>query len=250
MAKEDNRLSSERAFGQMIADNAEKFWHWQGCAGNIRWHRRAALIFERIRQSASETVLEVGSGTGILTQELMRRLTNCTTYVSSDISLALLNKAKKKKYETQKKPFFLINNAYCNGIRDNSIDAVVGISVLHHLDLPEALREFHRILKADGIGVFTEPNYINPHVFLERRVACLRKRLRVSEYETAFVRWKLRNEVKQAGFKGIDIYPFDFVYPLLKSKSLVAMLCFLGGLLERVSGVKEFAGSLFITFHK
>jgi ubiquinone/menaquinone biosynthesis C-methylase UbiE len=250
MMSEDKRLRSERAFDDMIADDAEKIWHWQGCAGKIRWQRRAGLIFDRLRQSAPGTILEIGSGTGILTQELVNRLNNRGTYVSSDISLSLLNRAKKKEYGAGKKLSFLINNAYCNGIGNNSIDAVVGISVLHHLDIPEALQEFYRILKPNGIGVFTEPNYINPHIFLERKVGYLRKKLRVSEYETAFVRWKLQKKLMHAGFKNIEIFPFDFVYPFMKSERLIDLMCSLGNFLERAFFFKEFAGSLFITFQK
>ena len=250
MISKDKRLSSELAFDEKIVDNAEKIWHWQGYAGKIRWQRRANLVFNSIIKNAPGTILEIGSGTGILTQELVNRLNNRSTYVSSDISFFLLNRAKQKEYGAGNKLSFLINNAYCNGIRSNSIDALVGISVLHHLDLPEALQEFYRILKANGVGVFTEPNYINPHIFLERKVAYLRKRLHISKYETAFVRWNLHNKLTKAGFKNVTIYPFDFVYPFIKNKTTVNALSALGNILEQIFLIKELAGSLFITFEK
>lgn len=250
MVDEDKRLASERAFDKEIAENAEQIWHWQGYAGNIRWQRRANLISERISQNASKTVLEVGSGTGILTQELVNRADNHSTYISSDISLFLLSKTREKDFSAGKNLSFLINNAYGNALKNDSIDAVIGISVLHHLDVPVALQDFHRILKDNGIGVFTEPNYTNPHVFLERKVPYLRKRLHISEYETAFVRWKLRSQIEKAGFRHIEIYPFDFVYPFIKHEPSVDMLATLGRLIERIPLLREFAGSLFITFQK
>ena len=137
-----------------------------------------------------------------------------------------MNKAKIKEYRERKNLCFLINNAYFNGIKNNSIDVLIGISVLHHLDLSKALNEFYRILKPNGIVVFTEPNYLNPHVFLERKIDYLRKKFHVTKDETAFIRWNLHNKLKQAGFSKIEIYPFDFVYPFIKSEKIKGWLKF------------------------
>jgi SAM-dependent methyltransferase len=246
----DERLESERAHDEIIAARAEEIWHWRGPAGEHRWQRRADFILDTITQLVPTTILEIGSGTGLLTQSVVNRSRNRLMYVSSDISLALLRQAKDKVYCQEPFVQFLLNNAYHNALKDNSIDAIVAISVLHHLDLPQAFVEFRRILKPGGIAVFTEPNYLNPHIFLERILPPLRKRLGVSKYETAFIRWRLSTNLRKAGFRNISIVPFDFVYPYLRSRRLVSKLIVVEKVLEKTPLIREIAGSLFISFQK
>lgn len=45
---------------------------------------------------------------------------------------------------------------------DASFDGVCGSGILHHLDLPRAFGEVARVLKPDGVGIFTEPLGHNP----------------------------------------------------------------------------------------
>ena len=246
----EERLKSERAHDETIAARAEEIWHWRGPAGEHRWQRRADFILDTISQHSPKTILEIGSGTGLLTQSMVNGFKNRITYVASDISLALLHQAKIKTYRQEPVLQFLLNNAYHNALRDSSIDGIIGISVLHHLDVPQALAEFRRILRPGGIAVFTEPNYLNPHVFLERSLPFLRRRLGVSKYETAFVHWRLSSDLCKAGFRNISIIPFDFVYPYVQRHTLVSKLIQLEKVLERVPLVKEIAGSLLISFQK
>lgn len=246
----DERLRSERAHGEMIASQAEEIWHWRGPAGVHRWQRRADFLLHALAQHRPTTILEIGSGTGLLTQSLLNRLEGRLAYLCSDISLPLLHQARNREYRREHTVQFLINNAYHNALKDNSIDAVVAISVLHHLDLPQALKEFRRVLKPHGVAVFSEPNYLNPHIFLERSLPCLRKRFGVSPHETAFVRWRLRDDLQRAGFRNITIAPFDFVYPYVRSQGIVAKLVALERVLEKTPLIREVAGSLFISFQK
>jgi SAM-dependent methyltransferase len=51
---------------------------------------------------------------------------------------------------------------------DERFDAVVGSSVLHHLDLEPALAKIRALLKTGGVLSFAEPNMLNPQVFFER----------------------------------------------------------------------------------
>lgn len=40
---------------------------------------------------------------------------------------------------------------------DESFDVIVGIDILHHVDIPKAMNEIHRVLKKEGIAIFREP---------------------------------------------------------------------------------------------
>jgi ubiquinone/menaquinone biosynthesis C-methylase UbiE len=54
--------------------------------------------------------------------------------------------------------------------RDESFDLIVGMSILHHVDLDKAAHEIHRILKPGGRALFTEPLAHNPISNLWRKM--------------------------------------------------------------------------------
>lgn len=51
----------------------------------------------------------------------------------------------------------------------DEFDFVVGLGVLHHLNLARSLAEIRRVLKSDGAAVFVEPMGYNPLINLYRR---------------------------------------------------------------------------------
>lgn len=63
---------------------------------------------------------------------------------------------------------FRVMNAEELELPDDEFDFVVGLGVLHHLDLASSLREIRRVLKPDGGGVFVEPMGHNPIINLYR----------------------------------------------------------------------------------
>lgn len=64
---------------------------------------------------------------------------------------------------------FRVMNAEQLEFPDDEFDFVVGLGVLHHLDLTSSLREIRRVLKPDGGGAFVEPLGHNPLINLYRR---------------------------------------------------------------------------------
>ncbi len=236
----EKRIKSEIAHGKKLSANAEKVWHWEGSIGRARYKRRVKFLSSALRNGVK--CLEVGCGTGLFTQDLVKSGADITAI---DISADLLEHAKKKVPNVT----FLEKDACYTGFPDESFDVVVGSSILHHLDIDLSLKEIYRILKKDGTLWFTEPNYLNPHVYLERRVEFLRIKLGVSEYETAFVRWPLAKKLKETGFTSVEVKPFDFLYPFLPENCL-AFMEKVGMLTEQIPLIKEIAGSLQITATK
>src|SRR5262249_30192665 len=52
---------------------------------------------------------------------------------------------------------FVVGSAHDLPIRAGTIDVVLGIAILHHLDLDASAREVHRVLRSGGRGTFKEP---------------------------------------------------------------------------------------------
>ena len=94
---------------------------------------------------------------------------------------------------------------------------------------------------------FAEPNMLNPQVFLERR---FRKFFSsVSSDETAFIRWKLEKELVKSGFKDVQITPFDWLHPSTP-EPIIGAIMKAGQLLEKIPGIREISGSLFIRAYR
>ena len=233
------RIAKEIRHGRFLAQHgAGEIWNWEGPAGKLRWARRVKMLSNHLRSEMR--VLELGCGTGYFTRELAR----CgADIVAVDVSSELLeiaradSPAENVRYEIQ--------NACALIYPDACFDSVVGSSVLHHLDIKEALTETYRVLKEGGTIYFTEPNMLNPQIAIQKNVPWVKRTLGDSPDEAAFFRWPLQRLLKQTGFRDVRIDPFDFLHP--KSPGfLVNPLNSLGRVLEKVPVISEFAGSLYV----
>ncbi len=133
--------------------------------------------------------------------------------------------------------------------KNNSFDMVCGVSILHHLDYEKALKETYRVLKKGGKIFFTEPNIVNPHMFLAHNISFLRKRMELSPYEIAFTRWQLANVLHGVGFKNIAVKNYDFLHPKVPSWAITQAEK-VGSFLEALPVVKEISGSLIVYAEK
>ncbi len=241
--KYDERIINEiRHSDYLLKKGAGNIWNWESAAGKIRWQRRVKLLCEKLKENWQ--VLELGCGTGYFTKELAK--TNCKV-IAVDIAFNLIKEAKK--IINKKNIYFVIDNAYQMNFKNKSFNAVIGSSVLHHLIIDEALREIYRVLKPNGIIVFTEPNMLNPQIFLQKNIPYLKKMLGDSPDETAFIKWSLKKKLEKYGFKNISIVPFDFLHPAIP-EYFINYCQKLSNILEKIPLIKEIAGSIFIYAEK
>ena len=112
-------------------------------------------FFNLVRRYAvpDRFVLDVGGGTGAVTERLFRR--GYRRIVTVDLSLAMLREAKKKMPE--------LTAIVCDGehlpFKDETFRTVISSSVLHHLPFPERIvGEIKRALAPYGVVVAQEPN--------------------------------------------------------------------------------------------
>jgi len=101
-------------------------------------------------------VLELGPGTGFFTLEAARRLGPMGKLYSIDIEpqvIAILKEKTQHLTNVEAR----VGDAYELGLPDESLDLAFLVAVLGEIpDHVRALREIHRVLKADGILSITE----------------------------------------------------------------------------------------------
>jgi SAM-dependent methyltransferase len=233
------RIAKEVQHGRFLADHgAGEIWNWESPAGRLRWARRVKMLSSHLKPGM--TVLELGCGAGYFTQELAR---SGADIVAIDVSPELLEIARANCSAPNVR--YQIQNAHALSYAEAVFDSVVGSSVLHHLEIEEALREIYRVLKPMGTIYFTEPNMLNPQIAIQKNIPWIKRKLGDSPDETAFVRWPLWRLLEQTGYREVRIDPFDFLHP----KTPVALIDHVkafGRFLENVPVISEFAGSLYI----
>ena len=234
-----DRIAKEIQHGRFLAEHgAGEIWNWEGHAGKLRWTRRVKMLSNHLH--AGMSVLELGCGTGHFTRELAR---SEAEILAVDLSPQLLEIART--HSSMPNVRYEIQNACALRCADAVFDSVVGSSVLHHLDMKEALPEIYRVLKQHGSIHFTEPNMLNPQIAIQKNIPWVKWKLGDSPDETAFFRWPLRRLLEQTGFRDVHINPFDFLHPKTPG-FLVNPVSGFGGFLERVPLIGEFAGSLYV----
>jgi len=233
------RIAKEVQHGRFLAQRgAGEIWNWESPAGKLRWARRVKMLSSHLKPGMS--VLELGCGTGSFTRELAR---SGAEIVAIDVSPELLEIAKLNCSVPNVR--FQIQNAYSLSYSEAVFDSVVGSSVLHHLEIEEALRDVYRVLKPEGTICFTEPNMLNPQIAIQKNIPWIKQKLGDSPDETAFFRWPLRRLLERAGYRDIRVDPFDFLHPKTPVGLIDRMDAF-GRFLENVPVISEVAGSLYI----
>ena len=233
------RIAKEVQHGRYLAQRgAGEVWNWESPAGKLRWARRVKMLTSHLKPGM--TVLELGCGNGSFTRELAR---SGAQIVAIDVSPELLEIAKLNCSAPNVQ--YQIQNAYALSYSEGAFDSIVGSSVLHHLEVEQALLDAYRVLKPGGTIYFTEPNMLNPQIALQKNVPWIKRKLGDSPDETAFFRWPLRRLLKKTGYRDIRIDPFDFLHPKTPIALIDPVNAF-GRFLERVPVISEIAGSLYI----
>lgn len=232
-------------FDALALEKGTVWWGHETKAGKARLSRRAKIAVKEAGIAKDSKVLEIGCGNGDFTRYLAEE--TAAPILAVDISPELIKIAKEKI----KRPnvSFGVANVEKLPFESESFDVVTGKSILHHLDLGKSLPEVKRVLKKEGRIFFSEPNMLNPQVFVERKIRFIGRWLENSPTETAFFRWSLAAWFGRQGFSEIKIRPFDFLHPLIPS-FLIKPVSGLSLLMEKIPLIKELAGSLIISAKK
>jgi SAM-dependent methyltransferase len=231
----DDRLNREVLHGKTDVAVQQAESGWTSAAGKIRRQRRAEFLVRGLPRKAR--VLEIGTGTGLQTAALLNAFENV---VGIDISPDLLAIAERRAPGGH----YCVMDGHRPDFPDGSFDAIVGVSVLHHLDWDMALENYHRLLRPNGIVRFSEPNLFNPLVFVIKSIPWIKCKAGDSPDEYAFTRWRIRRSLVRAGFTDIVIRPFEFLHYATPERWIPLVLK-IENLVSR-SPIREIGASLLI----
>ena len=239
MKTSSRRARREIEHGQRLsAAGAERVWNWGTPAGRLRARRRAEIIAGGADLKPGMRILEIGCGTGNFTE---RFAVFGAKIIAVDISEDLLAEARGRNLPNVTfvcKPFEEFG-------ADGPFDAIIGSSILHHLEIKPALEEIFRLLKPGGVMSFAEPNMLNPQIIIQKNIRWIKERLGDSPDETAFFRGPLAKLIRRAGFVDIRIAARDWLHPSIP-EGMIPFVQKVGNFLEKMPLVKEMAGSLYI----
>ena len=240
-----SRADHEIEHGRFLAEaSAEDVWGWGTPAGKIRAQRRADFIAQGGGLGPGKKVLEVGCGTGMFT-ELMAA--SGAEIMGVDISPELLAQAEKRGLPADRVKFVAARFEDCD--IHGPFDAIVGSSVLHHLEYCPALVRIFQMLKSGGSLSFAEPNMLNPQIAMQKNIPFLKRWIGDSPDETAFVRWRFAKLLRETGFVDVSIRPFDWLHPYTP-RPLIPIVKAVGFVVEKLPLLREFSGSLYIHARK
>jgi len=241
-----NDLNSSRAaheieHGRKLAQHEpEQIWGWGTPAGQLRAARRADLIISGAALGPGKRALEIGCGTGLFTEMFAR---SGAQIIAVDISSELLEKARARRLPESQVRFLAMPFEECDV--EGPFDAVVGSSVLHHLDIQPALAKILTLLKPGGVLFFAEPNMLNPMIIVLKNIQWIKKRFGDSPNETAFFRWRFLRLLLETGFENPLVTPYDWLHPATP-EGMINGVRAAGGIFEKTPLLREFAGSLLI----
>jgi 2-polyprenyl-3-methyl-5-hydroxy-6-metoxy-1,4-benzoquinol methylase len=235
------RVQHEIEHGRRLAsdESAELAWGWSTRAGALRVEQRSSLVLQGADLKPGMRVMEIGCGTGLFTSIYSRSGADITAI---ELVPELLEKARSRKIANAT----FIAGRFEDYPGEAVFDAVIGNSILHHLEVEVALRRIYQLLKPGARMSFAEPNMMNPQVFLERQFYYLPIFSNTSPDETAFIRWRLRALLRRIGYEDIRIRLFDWLHPHTPA-AIVPAVKRMSNFLERVPLIREISGCMAVS---
>jgi 2-polyprenyl-3-methyl-5-hydroxy-6-metoxy-1,4-benzoquinol methylase len=107
-------------------------------------------------RSADQRLLDFGCGPGDSSLRYARIGYEVSAFDISPNNIATAE-AAAKKYGLEHRTQFAVGVAEALDHPSEHFDVVVGIDILHHVEIPRALAECWRVLKKGGVAIFHEP---------------------------------------------------------------------------------------------
>lgn len=174
--------------------------------------RELKIIYDFLDSTITQDILELGCGGGWLTKKIASK---GFRIVGIDSSKNLIDTAKSSIIQNCE---YRVADAMNLPFKDNCFDLVIGIGVLHHLDLTESLDECKRVLRFNGNILFLEPNNLNLLANIGRNFFPMEIH---TEDEIPLNKRKIKKTLESQGFvvEPIkSIFPYSFAISYLVGK--------------------------------
>jgi SAM-dependent methyltransferase len=242
IAAGEERYAAERRQGIEFAAD-DRYWGWTSATGRVRADRRAQWLVEHARLGPGTRALELGCGTGQFTQRLVESGCELTAV---ELSEALVARCRERVGDRAE--IVLGNVETGEGLEGRSFDAIVGVSILHHVNMELCLRNTLSLLEPGGRFAFSEPNMVNPQVWAMKNIRLVGRLMHETEHETAFIASRLRRLFEDAGLVVDVCEPFEFLHPRTPRR-LIGAIRSAERFLERTP-LRAIAGSIRVAGHR
>ena len=121
------------------------------------WHKRRFEEISKLTSKVAGEVLDVGSADGMFSRVILDK-SKAKKLIGVEAVKTSVDWASSH-WKNDKKMKFLVGDAHKLPFESERFDAVFCLEVLEHVSSPEvALREFKRVMKKGGYGVFLVPS--------------------------------------------------------------------------------------------
>lgn len=181
-----------------------------GKSGKHFDNRRIKKLQKALSVRKTDTVLDLGCGTGLFTFSFVNK---ARRVIGIDISNKMLEiartKAKKMKVKNVK---FLKGDVEKLPIKSDSVDKIVFGGILEHAFNPKAVvKEMHRVLRKGGVAVGILPNKESPwFAFLRPLIRGYKKDMPQTRFYSAYEASLL---FRRVNFNEVAISIFGFIPP-------------------------------------
>jgi len=212
----------------------------------VRMKRRAALFLSEMNSEQPSDVLEIGCGTGEISNWLAEGSPH--RVVGTDICAPFIETAKSR-YVRDNLAFKVLDFSNPSDISDGSYDYICGNGILHHLypNLPSVLKTIRNLLKPGGKMIFMEPNIYNPYCAVIFNFT--RELAKLEPDEMAFSRRYITRILRECGYSDIRVEYRDFLVPGIPA-ALIKPSILIGSVLERTPVLRCLSQSLYLVATK
>jgi len=158
------------------------------------------------QMSPNKKILEIGCGNGIGTQ-LIQEFFNPSKLIATEFDKQLVEVAKMKNKGSK----VTVEAGDATNLRfmDNEFDAVIGLSVIHHIpNWRGCIDELHRVIKPSGLLIIKELSIETFQTPLGR----ISRQFVSHPYESMLKKDEFFRHIEQKGFKILTCHPHSMLY--------------------------------------
>jgi SAM-dependent methyltransferase len=205
----------------------------------LRW--RARTVRHCFHVLPGESILEIGAGSGLWTEQLAAALRG-----ENPITAAVFNRDFADQARARQLPnttVLLVDRL--DELPANRFDYIVGTAILCHSEYAANLAALHRLLKPGGQLLFFEANYWNPQVFIKNTIRPVGRWSGDAACQIGMRKFQLMKQASHQGFTHAEIVPYDIIHPLTP-RALIRPLQSLAFIAEHAPVVRDLCGTLYI----